>query len=257
MSETDSLLGFAMDLCDRADRISMQYFRRDLKIESKPDRSFVTQADTEVEREIRERIESSYPAHGILGEEFGRDPGDGETRWIIDPIDSTHNYMRGIPVFATLLALERAGEVVLGVISAPAMHERWHAVRGQGAWSGTRRLHVSAVSRLSDSQLFYASRSAFASFGWQAGFDKIASQVWRERGFGDFWGYALVAEGTGEVMFEPEVSPWDLAAPLVLVEEAGGRFTDFKGRRTYEGGNAVASNGLLHETVIQMLNSSL
>ena len=162
--------------------------------------------------------------------------------------------MRGLPMFATLLGLERAGEIIVGIISAPAMRERWHAVRGGGAWSGLRRLHVSSIGQLSEAQIFYASRTAFAAVGKTEGFDAIVKAAWRDRGFGDFWGYALVAEGSGEVMIEPELYPWDLAAPLILVEEAGGRMTDFTGRRTYDGGSAVASNGLLHDEVLRRLN---
>ena len=137
-----------------------------------------------------------------------------------------------------------------------AMHERWHAVRGGGAWSGKRRLHVSQVSQLEDAQVFYASRKGFAAAGKERGFDAVVSAAWRDRGFGDFWGYALVSEGAGEAMFEPELYSWDLAAPLILVEEAGGRLTDFKGNRTYSGGNALASNGLLHDVILEKLNGA-
>jgi histidinol-phosphatase len=245
-----------MELADAADRISMRHFRRDPRIDRKPDRTFVTQADTAIERALRERIAQRYPAHGVLAEELGDRSANQEIRWIIDPIDATHSYMRGVPVFATLIALERAGVLELGVMSAPAMHERWHAVRSSGAWSGTRRLHVSQVGRLEDAQVFYASRTAFAAVGKERGFDAVVTSTWRDRGFGDFWGYALVAEGAGEAMFEPELYSWDLAAPLILVEEAGGRLTDFKGRRTYTGGNAVASNGLLHEAILEKLNGA-
>lgn len=203
---------------------------------------------------MRRRIDRAYPGHGVLGEEFGRHPGDGETRWIIDPIDATHNYLRGIPVFATLVALERAGEVLLGVISAPAMGRRWHASRGGGAWQGSRRLHVSSISVLQDAQIFHSSRSAFRDAGRLAGYDDLVASAWRERAFGDFWGYGLVAEGAGEAMIDPEVYPWDLAAPLVLVEEAGGRFTDLTGRRTFESGSALATNGVLHEPILSKLN---
>jgi histidinol-phosphatase len=245
-----------MELADVADRIAMRHFRRDVRIDRKPDGSFVTQADTAIEKALRERIAQRYPAHGVLAEELGDRSAKQETRWIIDPIDATHSYMRGVPVFATLIALERAGELELGVMSAPAMHERWHAVRGSGAWSGTRRLHVSQVSRLEDAQVFYASRTAFAAVGKERGFDAVVTSTWRDRGFGDFWGYALVTEGAGEAMFEPELYSWDLAAPLILVEEAGGRLTDFNGRRTYAGGNAVASNGLLHEIILEKLNGA-
>jgi histidinol-phosphatase len=242
-------------LADAADRISMRYFRKRPRVDRKPDRTYVTQADTAIELELRARIEQRYPTHGVLAEEYGDRSSNQETRWIIDPIDATHSYMRGVPAFATLIALERAGALEVGVMSAPAMHERWHAVRGAGAWSGKRRLRVSQVERLEDAQVFYASRTAFAAVGKERGFDSVVSTAWRDRGFGDFWGYALVTEGAGEAMFEPELYSWDLAAPLILVEEAGGRLTDFKGNRTYAGGNAVASNGLLHNIILEKLNS--
>ncbi|HYM51159.1 MAG TPA: inositol monophosphatase family protein [Candidatus Limnocylindrales bacterium] len=253
MSERDGFLAFAMACADAADRLAMRWFRRELQAERKPDRTFVTEADRAIERELRERIQRAYPRHGVLGEEYAQEPGDGETRWIIDPIDATHSYLRGIPAFATLLALEQAGEVVLGVISAPAMGQRWHALRGQGAFCGTRPIHVSSIDALAESQVFYASRTAFTELGAEAGFDAVVAQTWRDRGFGDFWGYALVAEGCGEAMMEPELQPWDLAAPLCIVEEAGGRLTDFRGRRTYAGGNALASNGRLHDLILELL----
>jgi histidinol-phosphatase len=243
-----------MELADAADRIAMRYFRKNPRVDRKPDRTFVTQADTSIEKTLRERIEARYPTHGILAEEFGDRSANQEIRWIIDPIDATHSYLRGVPAFATLIALERAGVLELGVMSAPAMRERWHAVRGAGAWSGKRRLHVSTVEQLEDAQVFYASRTAFTAVGKEKGFDAVVSAAWRDRGFGDFWGYALVAEGAGEAMFEPELYSWDLAAPLILIEEAGGRLTDFRGQRTYAGGNALASNGLLHDEILQKLN---
>ena len=247
-------MSFAMELADQADKIAMRYFRRDLRIDRKPDRTFVTQADTAVERTLREQIEHRYPQHGVLAEEFGDRNAKQETRWIIDPIDATHSYLRGIPIFATLIALERAGVMELGIMSAPAMRERWHAARGVGAWSGKRRLHVSRVSQLADAQIFYASRSAFKAVGKERAFDRVIDGAWRDRGFGDFWGYALVAEGAGEAMIEPELYSWDLAAPSIIVEEAGGRVTDLEGRRTYTGGNALATNGLLHDAILKRLN---
>jgi len=245
-----------MELADEADKIAMRHFRRDLRIDRKPDRTFVTQVDTAVEKALRERIAHRYPAHGVLAEEFGDRTAKQETRWIIDPIDATHSYLRGIPVFATLIALERAGVMELGLISAPAMRERWHAVHGGGAWSGKRRLHVSRVSQLEDAQIFYASRSAFTAVGKERAFDRVVDGAWRDRGFGDFWGYALVAEGAGEAMIEPELYSWDLAAPSIIVEEAGGRVTDLDGRRTYAGGNALATNGLLHDAILERLNQA-
>ncbi|HET9848546.1 MAG TPA: inositol monophosphatase family protein [Candidatus Dormibacteraeota bacterium] len=254
MSELDELLAFAMELADRADRIALQHFRRDVQASRKPDRTFVTHADTAIEQELRDQIAGRYPQHGVLAEEFGAASADREVRWIIDPIDGTHSYIRGIPVFATLIALERAGTLELGLMSAPAMHERWHALRGGGAWSGTRRLQVSKIARVEHAQIFHGSRSGFSAAGKERGFDAVVEPAWRDRGFADFWGYALVSEGAGEAMLEPELAPWDLAAPLILVEEAGGRLTDFIGRRTYAGGNAVASNGLIHDAILERLN---
>ncbi len=254
MTDDEALLRFALELADASDRIAMQYFRGDLQVQTKPDHTLVTQADTEIERHLRDRIAAAFPGHAVLGEEYGEGSAGAESRWIIDPIDATANYARGVPVFATLLAHERAGELVLGVVSAPALGQRWHARTGHGAWNGTRRLHVSRIGALSQAQVFYASRSAFAAVGRENGFDAVVASTWRDRGFGDFWGYALVAEGAGEAMFEPELFPWDLAAPLVLVEEAGGRLTDFEGRRSYQGPTALASNGLVHEAMLEKLN---
>ena len=234
----------------------MQHFRQDLQIEQKPDQTYVTQVDIAVETELRARIARAYPEHGVLAEELRSESQARETRWIIDPIDATHSYMRGIPAFATLIALERAGVMELGIMSAPAMQARWHATRGGGAWLGSRRLHVSRIGDLQDAQIFYASRTAFVAMHKERGFDAVIKSTWRDRGFGDFWGYALVAEGSGEGMIEPELYPWDLAAPLILLEEAGGRLTDFNGKRTYAGGNAVASNGLLHDAILERLNGA-
>lgn len=244
-----------MELADQADRIAMRHFRRDLRIDRKPDRTYVTQTDTEIEKMLRDTIQRRYPQHGVLAEEFGDRSANQDSRWIIDPIDATHSYMRGVPVFATLLALERGGTLQLGIVSAPAMHERWHAIRSGGAWSGKRRLHVSKITRLEDAQVFYASRTAFKAVGRERGFDAVVEPAWRDRGYGDFWGYMLLAEGAGEAMIEPELYSWDLAAPLIIVEEAGGRLTDFTGRRTYAGGNAVATNGLLHDLILERLNA--
>jgi histidinol-phosphatase len=253
VTEAEALLAFGLELADAADRIAMSHFRRDLDIQTKPDRTLVTQADTEVERHLRDRIADAFPSHAVLGEEYGEGSASAESRWIIDPIDATANYARGVPVFATLLGFERAGDLLLGIVSAPGLGQRWHALRGHGAWNGSRRLHVSGIRTLAQAQVFYASRTGFAAVGRERAFDAVVGSAWRDRGFGDFWGYVLVAEGTGEVMFEPELKPWDLAGPLVVVEEAGGRVTDFQGRRTYQGPSAVASNGLVHEAVLEKM----
>jgi histidinol-phosphatase len=261
-SELDSWLQFALELCDTADAVALGAFRRDLVIETKPDRTFVTQADRGIEQELRNRIIHVYPDHGIVGEEFGTSDPDASVRWYLDPIDGTHNFMRGVPLFGTLIGIERDGELQVGVVSAPALGSRWYARRGGGAWAvGTgrasveqpRRIAVSKVSAISDTQLLYGSAQDVASSGKAPGFGDLIREVWRDRGFGDFWGYTLVAEGAAEAMVEADLSSWDMAAPLVVVEEAGGRMTDLSGRRTIQERSAVASNGILHDEVLRRL----
>jgi histidinol-phosphatase len=261
-------LALAMELCDEADALALAHFRRDLRIETKPDRSFVTEADQAIEAAIRRRIEAAYPDHGLVGEEYGEDRGSAERRWYIDPIDATHNFMRGIPIFGTLLALEDAGEIVLGLMSAPALACRWLAWRGGGAWaldragshvaslSEARALHVSGIGRVEDAQLLYSPRDREERLTMAPGLEATLAAAWRTRGFGDFWSYALVGEGAAEAMVEEGMHSWDLAAPLVIVEEAGGRLTDLDGNRTIHGHGALASNGHLHEALLLSLKKS-
>ncbi|MHB8890740.1 MAG: inositol monophosphatase family protein [Candidatus Limnocylindrales bacterium] len=252
-------LAFAHEACDAADAIALQHFRRDLDLERKPDRTFVTVADQGIEREIRSRIQARYPDHGLVGEEYGTQEGSGATRWYIDPIDGTHNFIRGVPLFGTLLGVEHEGELQLGMVSAPAMRERWFAHRGGGAWNrspdGDRRIRVSRVSALEDAQLLYGSRTDTVASGLMPGFDAVLAAAWRERGFGDFWGYALVAEGAAEAMFETGMKTWDLAGPLVVIEEAGGCVTDVFGERRMDAPSFVGSNGLLHEELLRRLRA--
>ncbi|HEV8698359.1 MAG TPA: inositol monophosphatase family protein [Candidatus Limnocylindrales bacterium] len=247
-------LDLAMAACDEADAVALEHFRRDLQIETKPDRTLVTQADTAIERRIRQRIADMFPEHGLVGEEYGVEAGDAPIRWYIDPIDGTHNFIRGVPLFGTLLAVERDGELQVAVLSAPALGERWWGHRGGGAWARTRaqeprRVRVSGVASLGDAQILYGSGREIMDSGLAPGFEGLLRAVWRDRGFGDFWGYALVAEGAAEAMIEVGLKSWDAAAPTVLIEEAGGRVTDFTGRRDIEAGTIVASNGRLHATV--------
>ncbi len=252
-------LAFAHEACDAADEIALAHFRRDLDVERKPDRTFVTVADQGIEREIRSRIRARYPEHGLVGEEYGTEDGTGATRWYIDPIDGTHNFMRGVPMFGTLLGVEHEGELQVGMISAPGMRERWFACRGGGAWNrspdGERQIQVSRVSALEDAQLLYGSRTETVGSGLMPGFDDTLAASWRDRGFGDFWGYALVADGAAEAMFETGAKTWDLAGPLVVLEEAGGRVTDVFGDRRIDTGSSVASNGLLHEELLRRLRA--
>ncbi len=261
-AELAEWLAFALTACDDADAIALRHFRRDMEIRTKPDRSFVTEADQAIERLIRDRIRARYPAHGLVGEEYGEEDTGSTARWYIDPIDGTHNYIRGVPLFGTLLALEVDGELQVGALSAPALRERWYASRGGGAWAvgaaGTdapRRIRVSGIAAPRDAQILYGSGHDVETSGRAPGFRALLGDVWRERGFGDFWGYALVAEGAAEAMIEIDLQTWDLAAPLVLVEEAGGRLTDFAGARRIDGFDVLASNGILHEELLTRLRA--
>jgi histidinol-phosphatase len=258
-AELEAWLALAQAACDEADALARAAFRRDLRITTKPDRTFVTETDTAIERAIRTRIAAAHPDHGLVGEEYGIEAGDAATRWYIDPIDGTHNFIRGVPLFGTLLAVEREGELQAAVLSAPALHERWWARRGGGAWArGTdddapRRIHVSGVASLADAQLLYGSGHDIEASGRAPGFHALLGEVWRERGFGDFWGYALLAEGAAEAMVEVDLWPWDAAAPTVLIEEAGGRVTDLGGRRAIDSKTFLATNGLLHDEILKRL----
>ena len=260
-AELNRWLEVAQLACDEADVIARQHFRRDLQIDTKPDRTFVTQADTAIERRIRERLADAFPDHGLIGEEYGTEAGGASVRWYIDPIDGTHNYIRGVPLFGTLLAVERDGELQAGVLSAPALDERWWAHRGGGAWARHRgeepvRIHVSGVTRLEDAQILYGSGRDIADSGLAPGFDRLLRDVWRERGFGDFWGYALLAEGAAEAVVEVGLKAWDAAAPAVLVEEAGGQATDLAGKRAIDSGTFLVSNGHLHATILDRLRQA-
>jgi histidinol-phosphatase len=246
-------LSFALELADLADAITTERFQADdLIVETKPDLSPVTEADRAVEQVLRKRIGEERPGHSVVGEEFGADDPGG-TRWILDPIDGTKNYLRGLPVWATLIALEREGRVEVGVVSAPALARRWWAARGDGAFVNGRRIRVSKVADLSDAVLSYASLTSWEQHGLGGQFLTLARSCWRTRGFGDFWSHMLVAEGAADLAVEPEVELWDLAAPQVIVEEAGGRFTDLGGTPTPAGGSVVSSNGLLHHRVLTTL----
>jgi histidinol-phosphatase len=252
-SEMQRWRSAALALCDEADLISMASFRRDLRIDTKPDRSFVTDVDRAIERMVRQHLRAAYPDCGIVGEEEGTESAGASVCWYVDPIDATHNFVRGVPVFATLLAVALDGELQLGVVSAPAMRERWVAWRGGGAWRGSERISVSKVATIEESQLLYGSRTEDMRSGWMPGLDATLAQAWRERGFGDFWGHMLVAEGAAEAMMETGAHPWDWAAPLIIVEEAGGRFTTVSGERVIDAGSAVATNGLIHDELLRRL----
>jgi len=236
-------LELALRLADAADAIALGRFRsRDLVVETKPDLTPVTQADREVERELRAMLGAERRRDAILGEEQGAS-GSGRRRWILDPIDGTRNYSRGIPVWATLIALEENRRIVLGVVSAPALHRRWWAERGSGAHAGGDVVHVSAVRRPEDAVL---------SFALEQPLPGLAARAWHARGYGDFWSHMLVAEGSIDGAIDAiGVSVWDLAAVQVIVEEAGGTFTDFSGQHRVDGASAISSNGHLHAALLE------
>jgi histidinol-phosphatase len=247
-------LTLALDLADVADAVTVPAFRnRDLIVETKPDLTPVTAADRGTEEAIRRHLSSRRPDDAVVGEEYGTE-GSGRRRWIVDPIDGTKNFVRGVPVWASLIALEDDGELVVGVASAPALGRRWWASRGAGAFADGKPIHVSSITSLADAQLSFASVNGWAGIGRLDPLLSLASRCWRTRGFGDFWSHVLVAEGACDIGLDPVVSLWDLAALQVIVEEAGGRFTDLAGVSRADGGSAVSSNGALHDEVLALLN---
>ncbi|CAN5739185.1 histidinol-phosphatase [soil metagenome] len=258
MNDRDSaaLLSFAQQQLDETDAILERHFNSELEVTEKPDRTLVTAADRLVETVLRTRLADAFPGHGFVGEEYGTEEGRGEARWIIDPLDATHNFVRGIPIFATLLALEREGELVLGVASAPALGQRWWASAGGGAFTRLgqreRPIRVSAVERLGEAQLLFGTLRTIEDQGHLPGWLRALSGSWRDRGFGDFWGHMLVAQGSAEAMLDLGVSVWDMAAPCAILMEAGGRMTDLAGRVSWTGPDVLTSNGLLHDELLEV-----
>jgi histidinol-phosphatase len=248
-------LELALSLADAADQITMRHFQSaTLSVRTKSDRTPVSEADEAVERMIRDRLAKERPDDGIIGEEFGTQPrpearGPRPRLWIIDPIDATKNYIRGVPVFGTLIALENA----IGVISAPAMNRRWWAVRGEGAFCNGRQIAVSHIDSIADAAIGYDSITDFDGHGLTNQFLALVRRCGRSRGFGDFWAHMLVAEGALDIAVEPVVSHWDMAAVQVIVEEAGGRFSNLHGEARADGGSGVSTNGLLHDEVLRSL----
>src|ERR1700722_10258860 len=248
----DDDLRFAHVLADAADDITTKRFKAlDLRVETKPDLTPVSDADRAAEDSIRNILRRSRPRDAVLGEESGQ-TGSGPRRWVIDPIDATKNYVRGVPVWATLIGLMDGAEVVAGVVTAPALGRRWWAAQGGGAWTGrsltkASACHVSGVTKLSDASLSYSGLGGWAERGMLGNFLGLTQAVWRTRAFGDFWSHVLVAEGACDISTEPEVSLWDLAALQIIVTEAGGRFTSLEGEARPDGGSVLCTNGHLHD----------
>lgn len=255
-------LALAHVLADTADSISMGRFRAlDLRVDAKPDLTPVSDADTAVEKALRATLARTRPRDAVLGEEFGSTPapaGPGTRRWVIDPIDGTKNFIRGVPIWATLIALMIGDQPVVGLVSAPALGRRWWAALGHGAYAGRHTaaatpIRVSAVGQLQDASFCYSSLNGWEEAGKLRAVLEIIRRVWRDRAYGDFYGYMLLAEGALDIMVEPELSLWDVAALVPIVTEAGGRVTDLAGRVDASGGSAVATNGLLHAEVLERL----
>ena len=251
-------LHLAHTIADQVDPLTQAHFdNQDFEIETKPDLTPVTVADREAERLIRDYLSRARTRDSVLGEEFGT-TGHSPRQWIIDPIDGTKNFVRGVPVWASLISLAEDGEVVVGLVSAPALGKRWWAVKGGGAWSGrslalARQLHVSSVADLEDASLSYSSLSGWVDRRRLHGMLSLMQGCWRTRAYGDFWSYMLLASGAVDLAAEPELEVYDMAALVPIVSEAGGRFTSLAGEPGPWGGDAVATNGPLHDAVLTLL----
>jgi histidinol-phosphatase len=257
----DDDLALALALAEQADRITLARFGAvDLQVDTKPDLTPVSDADHTVETGLRETLARTRPDDSVLGEEFGGTTTLAGRQWIIDPIDGTKNFVRGVPVWASLIALLDDGVPQVGMVSAPALQRRWWASAGAGAFvavdgAPARKISVSSVAQLDSASLSFSSLSGWAQLGARDRFLDLTDEVWRVRAFGDFLSYCFVAEGAVDIAAEPEVSVWDLAALDILVREAGGTFTSLAGAPGPHGGNAVATNGLLHDHVLARLSA--
>jgi histidinol-phosphatase len=232
---------------------ALGYFDIDVAVEWKKDKSPVTVADREAEQQLRQHLLGAFPGDGFLGEEFGDSPGTTGFRWIVDPVDGTRAFVRGIPIWGTLVGLEYQGEQIAGVIVAPALGQTWRALRGDGAFRGERRLSVSSVTDLKQATIFYTNLGWFERAAKRDQFLKLASMTQNQRGHGDFWGHVLVAQGSGDLMVEHGVHIWDVAAVKPIIEEAGGRYSDWDGRPDISRPDVVVSNGKLHEVALAVL----
>lgn len=247
------LRDFAAEMAWQAGKLTLRYFQTDIAVESKSDDSPVTVADRQAERLMREMIEARYPGHSILGEEEGETRPGASFRWVLDPIDGTKTFVRGVPFYAVLVGLERDGEPVVGAINIPATGELLHAAQGQGCSYNGRRARVSPVAQLRDSLLVCTDVASMPRHGRGAAYSRMAAATKLQRTWGDAYGYVLVATGRAEVMIDAIVNPWDAAALLPVVAEAGGTLTDWKGTATVHGGDAIGTNGLVLDELLALV----
>ncbi len=258
-------LEYALKVVKASERITLKYFRSKFRVNYKSDRSPVTVADKSCEKFLIGELSKKFPHHGFYGEEFGRQTSSSPTdsasdssagsefRWIIDPIDGTRNFTRGIPYWGTLCGLEHDGEMVAGIMSLPALKKVYYASKKHGAFCNGKRIRVSRLKELGKSTVVYGGLSYFIGTKYEKAFLDIAKKSYHDRGFGDCFGYTFVAEGQAEAMLDPIVSPWDVAAIKPIIEEAGGVFTDFEGNSTIYGRTGLAGNPYLHETILKKL----
>lgn len=247
-------LAFALHLADRADAMALERFRAsELEVRSKPDRTLVTEADTAIEHMVREELAAAYPDDGILGEEEGGEIAPGGRQWVLDPIDATANFARGVPIWACLIGLLVEGKSVVGVASAPAIDERYAAAHGAGATMNGEPIHVSEVATISEAHLSFHEPEVLLGGALREATERLVVDCWRPRAFGDFWGHLLVARGAVDATIEPHLNLWDVAALRVIVAEAGGRITTFEGGEAGHGTSALTTNGLLHDELLVRL----
>ncbi len=258
MQDLSTELQFARDLAELGGRLAMGHFQRDPERKQKADGTWVTEADWAVEAQIRVRIARTFPVHNILGEEEGLtgagggEPIAGAPTWVIDPIDGTHNYMLGIPIWATLVGLQVDDANVVGVAHAPALGETYDGARGLGARFNGKPIAVDPVTKIGDAHVVFGSEKGFGPAGLEGFFDELIGSCWRARGFGDFWGHMLVARGAAHIMVEPELSLWDVAALEPIINEAGGKMTHLDGSPWSESGSCLTTNGALHDEVVAL-----
>lgn len=245
----------AVEITRRAGQVALRYFDTELTVETKGDRSPVTVADRETEMALRTALQQAFPGDGFLGEEYGELPGTTGYRWVLDPIDGTRSFVRGIPMWAVLVGLEHNGELIAGVVDAPAYGHTYHALRGQGAYRNDRRIRVSDEAQLSKALVFYTGLNQFVEAGRERAFLELVRRTERSRGMGDWYGFMLVAQGSGEAIVDYGTHAWDVAGIVPIVEEAGGRFSTWDGVRSIERPDVVVSNGRLHDGILAVLAS--